>query len=177
MSDNRSTFVTVVAWIFIVLSGYAVAVSLLQNVMVHLVFKQEAIPPMNHDMPVAASFMFDHMQLVVFAILLVFITGLIASIGLLKRKNWARIIFIVFLSLGILWSLSTIVLQAVFFSSMPEMPHGPRREGFQAMQTIMQWFLAVFAIGTVVLFGWIVKRLTSEPVRREFMSDEQSAGT
>jgi hypothetical protein len=173
MSDNRSTFVTVVAWLFIVLSGYAVAVSLLQNAMVHLMFQPERLSEMPHDMPATASFIFNNAQLLVFALFLVFLTVLIASIGLLRRKNWARVAFIVFLSLGILWNLGVIVLQTVFFGNMPEMPRGPQAEGFDTMWTIMQWFMVIFGIGVAALFGWIIKRLISEAVRREFNADAQ----
>lgn len=175
MAENNSTFVTVVAWIFIVLSGYAVAISLLQNAMVHLMFTQHPMPPVDQDMPTFASFMFNNVQLIVLALFLAFLMVLIASIGLLLRKNWARVMFIVFLSLGILWSLGAIVLQALFFSSMPEMPRGPQAEGFDTMQTIMQWFMVIFGIGMAALFGWIIKRLTSESIKREFIAVDQPA--
>ncbi len=176
MNENKSTFVTVVAWIFIVLSGYAVAISLLQNVMVHVMFKSEQFPDMPHEMPFGASFVFSNMQLIVFAVFLILVMTLIASIGLLKRKNWARLTFIVFLSLGILWSLGAIVLQAVFFSTMPEMPRGPRAEDFDTMLTVMRWFMFIFGVGIAALFGWIIKRLTSESVKREFNAAVRPAG-
>ena len=35
---QRSTFVTVVAWVFIVLSGFGTLISLLQNLMIQTVF-------------------------------------------------------------------------------------------------------------------------------------------
>jgi hypothetical protein len=35
---NRSTFVTVVAWIFIVLAGFTTFIAILQNIMISLMF-------------------------------------------------------------------------------------------------------------------------------------------
>ena len=60
MNNNRSTFVTVVAGILIVGSGFSTVVSLMQNIMFHLVFKKEVFPQISQDMPTGASFMLDH---------------------------------------------------------------------------------------------------------------------
>jgi hypothetical protein len=168
MDNNKSTFVTVVAWIFIVGSGFTTLVSLMQNVMFHVMFKKEEFSQATQDMPPTASFMFENMQLIVMAFLLVCIVMLASSIGLLKRKNWARLVFIVLLSLGIAWSLGSILLQTLFLSSIPEVPQGPQFEEFQTMRLIMQWFTAIIGIGVTVLFAWIIKKLISGPIKQEF---------
>lgn len=170
MNNNRSTFVTVVAWIFIVGSSFSTAVSLLQNIMFHLVFKQEAFSRVPQNMPAGASFMLDHFQIIVLVFFLACAGMLVASVGLLKRKNWARLTFIAMLSLGVLWGLGSIVLQMKFFSSIPQVPDDPQFADFQAMHSIMQWFAAAMSIGIAVLFAWIIRKLLSGPVKREFMA-------
>jgi hypothetical protein len=169
-TSNRSTFVTVVAWIFIVGSGFATLVSAMQNVMFHLVFKDDELAQVPDELPGIAAFMFENFQLVVLAVLLVSLSILISSIGLLKRKNWARLAFIVLMSLGIIWNLGGIVLQDIFLSSAPPMSNHPEFRDFQTMQSIMRWFSAIVGIGLAGLFGWIIWRLTRESVRREFMA-------
>ena len=169
MNNNRSTFVTVVAWIFIIGSGLASLMSLMQNIMIHVMFNKDKFSQLPEDMPAGAAFMFGNFQLIFLTFLLISIMVLVSSIGLLKRKNWARLVFIFILSLGILWSLASLILQAVFFSTMPEMTQGPEFEEFKTIQTLMQWFTAIISIGFAVLFGWIIKRLMSGTVKQEFI--------
>jgi hypothetical protein len=169
MNNNRSTFVTVVAWIFIVGSGFATLMSLMQNIMIHVMFNKDKFSQLPDDMPAGASFMFEYFQLIILAFLLICILMLVSSIGLLKRKNWARLVFIFILSLGILWSLASLILQAVFFSTMPEMSQSPEFQEFKAMQSIMQWFTAIISIGFAILFGWIIMRLLSSAIKQEFL--------
>jgi membrane associated rhomboid family serine protease len=142
----------------------------MQNVMFHVMLSKEEFNQVPQHMPPGASFMFEHFRLIMLAFLVLRIIMLVSSIGLLKRKSWARLVFIVVLSLGILWSLGGVLLQAVLFSSMPEFQHDPKFQEFQTMQSIMQWFMAIFGIGMAVLLGWIVKRLVSGAVKKEFMA-------
>src|SRR6478672_6650334 len=96
----QSSFVTVLAWIFIVLAGFATLISILQNVMISLMFPieemQAAMVQAKHkqDMPVFAEFMFSHFQLFFLSFLVVSSVTLVSAIALLKRKNWARVLFI-----------------------------------------------------------------------------------
>jgi len=56
-------------------------------------------------------------------------------------------------------------------SSMPVIqPNMPQdfRAQFESMMMGMQVMGAIFALGFSVLFGWIIKRLMSSDVRREF---------
>jgi len=169
MNNNSSTFVTVVAWIFIIGSGLATLMSLMQNIMIHVMFNKERFAELPADMPAGTAFMFGNFQLILLAFLMICILMLVSSIGLLKRKNWARLVFIFILSLGILWSIASLILQAVFFSTIPEMAQGPEMQEFETMQSIMQWFTAIISIGFAILFGWIIKRLMSATVKQEFL--------
>ncbi|MCK4816308.1 hypothetical protein KA005_11115, partial [bacterium] len=56
-TQPKSTFVTVLAWIFIVLAGFATSISILQNIMIILIFPVEEInqrlssPDVQENMP------------------------------------------------------------------------------------------------------------------------------
>jgi hypothetical protein len=168
MNNNQSIFVTVVAWIFIVGSGFTTLISLMQNIMVHLMFKGDGFSEVPQNVPGPSAFMLENFQFFFLAFFLVSCAVLASSIGLLLRKNWARIIFIIMLSLGVLWSLAGIAFQAVFFSTMPDMAQDSQFADFQIMRNIMMWFTAIISITIVALFIWIIKTLLSTPIRKEF---------
>ena len=97
MIPVRSTFVTVLAWIFIVLAGFATIITSLQNVMIAVMFptaQMEEAATQVKDLPGVpwfASWMFSYYQVFFLFFLVVSASMLTASIGLLKRKNWARV--------------------------------------------------------------------------------------
>ncbi len=178
MSEDRkqSTFVTVVAWIFIALSGFGTVISILQNIMIQAVFRSpeisRAMQAQQLDAPPFAAFMATHYQWFFFAFLLVSAFMLASSIGLLKRHNWARLCLIGLLSLAILWQVGSLTLQFSMFSSMREQFSAAVGDGGPDMAP---FFIAIavasvfFAAGFSVLFGWIIKRLLSPAVVAEFI--------
>ncbi len=169
----KSTFVTVLAWIFITLAGFATFISIMQNIMITLMFPVKEVtqslnsPEIQKNMPASATFMFSNIRLFFFAFLVVSSTTLISSIGLLKRRNWGRVLFIAIMLLGIAWNIFTLVFQQFVMPSMFEMP-GPPESNFKAMMTVMGIFTFFMALGISILFGWIIKRLVSSKIRQEF---------
>jgi hypothetical protein len=170
----RSSFVTVVAWIFIVLAGFTTLISVLQNIMVHTVFPadqmQEAMnaakaqqPPM----PPVFAFLFGNFKLFFAAFLILSVAMLTSSIGLLRRKNWGRIMFIALMAFGIAWSVVGLVLQYFMIGAMTEIQPAGAPE-FRSFANVMLIFSSVIAIGIAVLFGWIIKRLVSPAIKQEF---------
>lgn len=159
---NKSTFVTVLSWLFIVGSAFATFGSLMQNIMFSVVFKDEF-----SKIPQNASFFAGHFQVVLVVFFLLSILMLVASVGLLKRKNWARIIFIVFLAFGIVWMVGALVFQVFFFNTIP--PEFPDDPTFQKAQAFMNVFISIFSVVISALFIWIIKRLLSAEVKEEFL--------
>ena len=175
----RSSFVTSLAWTFIVVSGVATAIFLLQNIMLTVVFPVEEMRTSMREaqktqpIPGFASFMFDHFRLMFGLFLAIAALTFVSAIGLLKRKNWARLVFIGMMMLGVLWNLAGIFIPYFMFSSFPPIPEtAPRdfHDNFQLMTNIMIGFMAVIGIAFAVLFGWIAKRLMSVDIKREFNS-------
>lgn len=171
---KKSTFVTVLAWIFIVGAGFTTFISVLQNIMINLVFPVEKMneafsdPKAQEHIPLLFRFLFSNIRIFFFSFLVISATTFTSAIGLLKRKNWARITFIVIMALGILWNISGIVMQFSMLSSMP-IPEGEMPNQFATMMNIMKIFTLVMAIGISVLFGWIIKKLASEKIKAEFI--------
>lgn len=117
----RSTFVTVLAWIFIALAGFATFISILQNIMIAFVFPmaQMQAAATQQGAPWFAAWMIQHFQLFFLLFLVASASCLAAAIGLLRRKNWARLLFIALMLLGIAWNVAGLVLGAFFLSSFP----------------------------------------------------------
>jgi hypothetical protein len=125
------------------------------------------------DAPVFARFMFSHPQVFFGAFLAVSATTLVSAIGLLRRQNWARFIFIGILVLGIVWNLGGLAAMFFVFSSTPPMPdQAPAdfRDGFDIMWKVIMGFSVVIALVFAGLFGWIIKRLVSLEIKREFLA-------
>lgn len=176
LSSPRSTFVTALAWVFIVLAGFATLIAIMQNLMVTLMFPvaemQAAADQAQHDerIPWFAAFMLQNIRFVFLAFLVLSAGTLASAIGLLKRRNWARLAFVGLMAFGVLWNIAGGVLTIAFFSSIPPVPPSATGQAtdFASMMTIMIAFNLAFAVALSVLFGWIIKRLTSDEIRREF---------
>jgi hypothetical protein len=172
--QQRSTFVTVLAWIFIALSGLGTLISILQNIMAWTVFRSaefdqamQASPQV--DTPFVIDFMFSHFYLFFLAGLLISVFTLASSIGLLKRKNWARLSFIGIMALAILWNLGCLVIQCSTLNDLFNAPlTGQGGADFRIIVVSVTIIGAIFSVGFIALFGWIAKRLTSSAIVAEF---------
>lgn len=176
---TRSSFVTVLAWIFICLAGFATLISLLQNVMFQLVplptmHDQMAMQPWPSDMPASMSWVFAHLIWFIRGFLLVSVVTLVAAIGLLRRHDWARRLFMGLMAFAIVYELLSLVAQWWFMGKMPSMmdmpPGAPAQfaDGMRGFMLAIQVVSAVVVVCFSVLFGWIIKRLHSAEIRREF---------
>ncbi|MGA7828464.1 MAG: hypothetical protein WCA04_12420 [Geobacteraceae bacterium] len=171
---RRSTFVNVLAWIFIVLGSFATFISILQNIMVRVLFRKDEMTQVlqqaesSKQIPAAANFMFHHIDSFLLIFLVVSVTSVVSAIALLKRKNWARIVFIVLMSLGIAWNLGGLVLQFTLFNTIPQMAGMAVPAGFEAMMIIMKIANVLMVVAISILFGWIIKKLTSPLIKAEF---------
>lgn len=178
----RSAFVTATAWSFIVASAFTTVVSLLQNVMVWTMFDSAAFERVlatdtPGEVPELALSMFRHMPLISVAVLLLSALSLAASIGLLRRRNWARLVFMAMMVLGIAWNLLGLALQFAMMGHMRELmadvPPDAPDVGFLLVGIGLM--SAVMALGFSAVFGWIFLRLRSPAVVAEFQAE--AAGT
>lgn len=173
---NGSTFVTVLAWIFIVFGGLATLMAVAQNILISTMppfgEMSQQIAQEQGGVPAPAKFMFNNVRLIFAGFLVLSAVTLVSAIGLLRRRNWARLILIALLALGIVWNVGSVLfLQYTMIQSAPpsalNVPEGVRAQ-MEAMENVMLVFSSVMAIGFAILFAWIIKRLVSPSVTREF---------
>ena len=169
-SPQRSTFVTVLAWLLIAFAGFATLIGIMQNIMIHTMMPVDRLPvdaPGMERMPGVFRFMLSNVQLFFLSFLVLSAVALVSAIALLKRKNWSRLVFIGLFGLGILWNIAGVVLQQVMMSSMPK-PAGASPE-FENAATFMLIFGVLLAAAFSALFGWLMFKLLSRRVRAEFL--------
>ena len=76
------------------------------------------------------------------------IATLIAAIGLLRRRPWARPTFIAALCVSLVLSFAYVWLTEAF--------------------AVVRWGLVPGVVGSVLLYGWIIAKLCSAEIRAEF---------
>jgi hypothetical protein len=173
----RSSFVTVLGWIFVCLAGFATLMSLLQNLMFQMVpaIQQKlATQPIPAEMAVPVGWIFSHIIWISRVLLLVSVTALISSVGLLLRRNWGRRLFIGLMGFAIAYHVLGLAFQWWLLGSAQSLmylpPNAPANvvDGMRSFMRVMQIYAAMMPIGFSVLYGWIIKRLCSPAVQREF---------
>jgi hypothetical protein len=174
---SRSSFVTALAWIFIALAGFTSLISLLQTIMMRVMFRSEAMSAVLHDtsegppMPPLVTFLFGHFQWIPAFFLGISILTLIAAIALLRRHNWGRLVFIGVMAIGIAWEVGSLALMPFVFSSFTDLPDNmppDLREQLSLMPKLVFGFSGLIVIVMTVLFAWIIKKLVSADIKREF---------
>ena len=178
-SAPRSTFVSVVAWFGIAFGGMGVLVGALQLVMLAVMFPQGALAELANaptpGMPPWFGWIFGHFHLLVAANLLAMVVLLAASIGLLRRRNWARLTMVLLLALAIVANLGGVGLQFAMMQSMGAMDATSASPEFAAdfalMRNVILVMALVFAFAFCTLYGWIIQRLLSPAARAEFGVD------
>lgn len=173
----KSTFVTVLAWIFIVLGGFSTFVTLLQNIMIRTLMKQVPFDKLRHNMeqteqvPAMARWFFSHFDLFFLCVFIVSLILLVSAIGLLKRWNWARWLFILMMLSGICWNLFGLLMQLDLLAAMPEFTGGqPLPAEFATMMGVMKVATFGMTFAFSGLFVFIIYKLSTKKIRREFCS-------
>jgi hypothetical protein len=174
---QRSTFVTVVGWIFTILSGFMTIGMVVENLLVHLLFGSpefmRAMQNQNRspDAPPVDEVVVGHagmfMQVILLVVLLFAVFFLVSSIGLIRRWNWARWCFIVFMALGIVQQLGGLIVMAITF--FVARTHAPvDAPDMSALFAIFGTVMGIFFLVMIGLFGWIIKKLVSAPIAAGF---------
>lgn len=172
----KSGFISAVAWIFIVFASLAVLISLPQNMTLVGTpeMQQMAALPMPPNAPTAWAWAVSHIFWFFRAFLLASLAMLAAAIGLLQRRNWARQMFIGLLAFSITYLLLFLAFEWWFTSSTHYMliaSPDTTADLAQVMQSAKWTIRAIWTvqlIGISMLFAWIIKRLCSTAVQREF---------
>ena len=171
---SRSLFVTVTAWVFIVLAAMASVSALLQNAAVASFLPGLTVVGNVQPMPLLTGLLMGYLPWVVGAGLLVSLATLACAVGLLLRLEWARRFFIALLVLAIVANVAGIwlqqeMLQSLVSSTLQRAPLPPLlADVFGGFVTAARVTALLVTVGACGLLVWIIRRLMSPSVRQEF---------
>lgn len=175
---QRSAFVTLTAWVFIVLSSFATFIALLQNITLHFLLTPEQLQRAweqdRHATPLA-GWLFSHLELFFGLLLVLAALTLAAAIGLLLRHNWARLAFIGLLLAAIVWNVGSLVMQKMIAAGGPA--SGDFLQQTRAMMNVLDVFSLILALVLSLACGWIAFRLGTSAVKREFVRGRRTSET
>ena len=168
--QERSTFVTVVGWLFIILSAIGMLQSLLFMFLPFdkLLPTAQVQPLPGQQVQDAQAFMRSIMHGMFIFMFVVETWVLLSSIGLVMRKGWARISFIIICAISTFFSV-IYVLMGLLGRSMP-MGQAPdvtpaMADAMHGMMTVMAVMGAVFS----ALFIFIIYKLSTRKIVQEFL--------
>jgi len=163
----QSTYVTVLAWLTILLNGFGTLIAVMQNVMINFL-----MPSMIANAPKAPAEAFPLAAVRVMFFGLLCFAGFMTYVGyaLLKRRNWARRTVIVVCALGVVWTLLCIIMFAfgIGLGRFPPTPPAGAPPGMDSAFKLMLVMTSIFSLAMALVLGWIIKRLRSSAVRAEF---------
>lgn len=169
-AQPQSGFVTAVGWTFVVLGTLLLCIAVVQN----LLFA--AFAPFQADIaswevfPPSARWVLVNLRWMLLANLALGVVTIAASIGLVRRREWARVVFVALMALGVAWNLGVAWLQYDFTSALQArvMATNPTDAGFSAFIILIRVLSFGFAATFCGLFGWIGYRLLQPDVGAEF---------
>ena len=170
----RSLFVTITAWVFMVLGSMASVSALVQNAAASSLPGQIAVVGAKLPQPGLTAWLLGYLPWVMGAGLLVSAATLAAAIGLLLRLEWARRGFIGLLCLAIVINLAGLWLQqelmlSLVHATLLQAPQPPQVAGvFDGLVVAARSMAVLVTLVACALLGWIAWRLTLPTVRQEF---------
>lgn len=178
--DAATGFIDVTARLSLLMAALCIVWSLVQLLAVGLLqhldvagwLQQPALP-----VPAAVQWAAQHLLGLSLLLLLASLAFLGVSWGLLKRREWGRIGFIVFVLLVAVANFAFLPLIQDMFNSMylivpAELLDSPQGQELRAQLRLSQWTAlltaTVTAVAVAVLHGWLVIKLQRVEIRRQF---------
>jgi hypothetical protein len=171
---SRSLFVTVTAWLFIVLGLLSSASALVQSAEVASLSTTLALAGTPLPRPLLTGWLLSYLPWVVGAGLVLSVATLVAAVGLLMRLEWARRSFIALLLVAMILNLAGLWLQQEVMLSLADItiaraPLPPLVAGvFGGFVVAARSMAVVVTLAGCGLLGWIIHKLMSPAVRQEF---------
>lgn len=171
---NRSLFITLTAWLGILLATVACACGVIQQASLASWAPGLGSLLQAHPMPVLGSLLLEYLPVLYGGVLMLSVALLVTSCGLLMRMEWARHAFIGLLVLAIVVSLAGLWLQHEFVQSLvaSTLRRGPLpvalADVFGGFVTAARLMGGVVTLTACFVLAWMIRRLMSPVVRQEF---------
>lgn len=176
-APRPSQFVTVMAQISIVLGIVGTVYGLLQAVVIAVLFGSESVRGVFAEIPAEGvppfgQWLIAHLPAAGWGFMLMSVVFLAASVGLLKRYEWGRLLFIAFMLVGAAVNFLGVWMLDAVFEWLQSLPISAESAPVQAELAQLRITLLVATAGSAIVFaalhGWIVHQLCTRAVRSEF---------
>lgn len=176
-TPRPSQFVTVMAKISIVLGIVGTAYGLLQALAIVVLVGSDALKGAFSEIPAeglppVAVWLLGHLPAMGWGFVLISLVFLAASVGLLKRYEWGRLLFIVFMLVGAAANFAGVWLVALVFDWLQSLPVSAEAVSLQAELAQLRVTSLALTAGSAIVFaglhGWIVHQLCTRAIRSEF---------
>jgi hypothetical protein len=170
----RSMFVTVTAWLFIVLGLLASALALIQNAHVASLMPGLHGVQESQPLPFMSGLLMAYLPGVLVAGLAMSLLTFVSAIGLLLRLDWARRAFIGVLVVAIMVNIAGLwlqheVVQSVVTSTLTRTTLPAQvLDVFGSFVTAARVMAVMVTLGACMVLAWIIRLLMSPVVRQEF---------
>jgi cbb3-type cytochrome oxidase subunit 3 len=174
--------VTLLAWVTIVPAAFGVLVGLVQNLLFAVFMSPDQLEQLFSMLPPGMEALprvsYGTLRVVLLAFLAVSVLFLATGVGLLKRRNWARVMFIAAVALGTLYS----VVAYFFIDTAADLsmlvPPGGLNGSPVDVAPLMAMMRAATTVLTLVFTAlnlWLIWWLLSPALRREFSPSRASS--
>ncbi|MCP5108480.1 MAG: hypothetical protein GY950_34160, partial [bacterium] len=119
-------------------------------------------------MPPAFFYFLDHMMHFSIVSVVVSLVTFIAAIAFLKRRNWARIYFAVFMIVTAGSGFVGIIFHDAFMMTMPPGGDVNMLPMLESMNKMMNIFILVMGLMILVFHAWLANKLLSKDLKAEF---------
>jgi hypothetical protein len=171
----RSLFVTLTAWVFILLGVLASASALIQNAQVASLMVGGFYHPVDvKSLPPVSGLLMTYLPGVLAAGLALSLATLASAVGLLMRLDWARRVFIGVLATAIVVNLAGLwlqheVVQSVVSTTLTRATLPAQvLDVFGGFVTAARVMAVLVTLGACMVLAWIIRSLMSPVIRQEF---------
>lgn len=171
-TPHRSGFVTATGWLFLTIGAVMTIISLIQALMYVRMLSMPTMHQAMHEgakhLPFLLQWILDHFRLYLFLVLSLSLSTLTSAIGLLKRKNMARRLMIIVLSISVVAMLAAFITQLSINPPSSNIPNAQIPREAKNMLRAMKGFQFILTFTFSCLIGWIIARLTAPEIVAEF---------
>ncbi|MDH4321692.1 MAG: hypothetical protein OEV73_09375 [Desulfobulbaceae bacterium] len=168
----RSTLLSVIAWLFILVGAFTTLASMIQGLMYVRMLSMPMMHQAMHEgaqhMPFLLQLLFEHFRLYLSFVFSLSFATLISAIGLLKRNDPSRRVFITVLIVVILALLAAFITQLSIRPATDNIPTAQIPAEAKTMMRAMKGFFFIITFSISCLFGWLIAFLTAPDTKREF---------
>ncbi len=174
-SSPRSLSVTLLAWATIIPAACGVIASLAQNLLFTVFMSPDQLEQLFSMLPPGMEALprvsYDTLRIGLLAVLAVSVIFFATGVGLLRRRNWARVVFVAAVAVGTLYSVVTCFFldtTADLSELLPPAALNGSQVDLAPIMAMMRTATTVLTVVFTALNLWLIWWLLSPAIREEF---------